>query len=388
MFKELLPAIENSILEASGVIPVVFEGLELTLERNTPVASSSRHNSHELLCLRSGKCEFTIDGNKFVLENRTTLVIKPNVDHAVRVISDQVDMFVLYFGFSRDIEVPSRALDQINMQNKKLDEEKKLADEYSNGEALSTLVIDNSRYVKPSEQQQNAKPHSGPSVSVPYIMAPTSLESFLKYAGGVTNADSVASHVLADESAEEENAKEALDSSSEKPYIIISGTQKKAIAQVMERIVEESKSQLYSKNLMMQILTVELMVTLSRAIRSEWEESLRVKNGKVRELVIIARDYIDQNFDRGISVADAASYVFLSQGYFTRAFRDELGISPMNYLMRKRITKACELLENKEIKVSGIALSTGFSSPQRFNVAFRKQMGMTPMEYRKLHENK
>ena len=79
---------------------------------------------------------------------------------------------------------------------------------------------------------------------------------------------------------------------------------------------------------------------------------------------------------------EAASYVFLSQGYFTRAFRDEFGISPMNYLMQIRIEAACRLLTQKEIKVSGIATSVGFSSPQRFNVAFRKQKGMTPMEYR------
>ena len=143
------------------------------------------------------------------------------------------------------------------------------------------------------------------------------------------------------------------------------------------------KDKQYSKELMMQILTVELMITLSRALCREWEESLRVKNGKARELVLIAKDYLDHNFDRGISVADAASFVYLSQGYFTRAFRDELGISPMGYLMRKRIEKSCELLENNEIKVSGVACQVGFSSPQRFNVAFRKQMGMTPMEYRR-----
>ena len=92
---------------------------------------------------------------------------------------------------------------------------------------------------------------------------------------------------------------------------------------------------------------------------------------------------MDENFDQGITVSDAAAYVFLSQGYFTRAFRDDTGISPMNYLMKKRIEKACKLLQNNEIKVSAISLQSGFSSPQRFNVAFRKQMGMTPMEYRK-----
>lgn len=330
MLDELLPVIENTILTSSGAIPVVFEGIEHTLEKKTPVSTSSRHSSHELLYLRNGKCEFTISGRKIVLDKGSTLIIKPNTEHAVKVMSEQADMFVLYFGFSRDAETVSKAVTQMNL---------------------------------PKKSEEPNKPHSGPSVSVPYIMAPTSLESFFEFASGSEDME---------------------DDMASQPYVVISGTYKKSISSIMEKIVEESKNQLFSKELMMQIMTVELMITLSRAIRSEWEESLRVKNGKARELVLIAKEFMEQNFDTGISVADAASYVFLSQGYFTRAFRDELGISPMAFLMKKRIGKACELLANNEIKVSGIAMQIGFSSPQRFNVAFRKQMGMTPMEYRRM----
>lgn len=190
----------------------------------------------------------------------------------------------------------------------------------------------------------------------------TSLESFFNFADGQ----------------DETNSKL-------QPYITISGSYKKSISNLMERIVEEKKDDNFSKELMLEILTVELMIVLSRALKKEWEANLQVKNGKARELVVLAKDYIDSNYESGITVANAASYVYLSQGYFTRAFRDEFGVSPMAYLMKKRIDKACELLENPEIKVSGIAIQAGFSSPQRFNVAFRKQMGQTPLEYRKQH---
>lgn len=175
------------------------------------------------------------------------------------------------------------------------------------------------------------------------------------------------------------------DSVENQSFTVLSGTYKKSIVSIMERIVEERQEDYISKDLMLRILTVELMITLSRALKKEWEESLRVKNGKTRELVNIAKEYIDANYEHGITVANAASYVFLSQGYFTRAFRDEFNMSPMSYLMKKRISKACELLENNEIKVSAVASQAGFSSPQRFNVAFRKQTGMTPLEYRKQH---
>ena len=300
MFDRLLPAIEESIKSDSGMVPVVFEGLDHIMEKKTPKADMSKHNTHELFYLRNGSVEFTIDGQKVSVEKGKALIIRPNTPHCVRILSAVADTIVLYFGFARDRDNTGRA--------------------------------------QPS------------------------LESFMDFAAG-----------------EEDTSKE--------PYIIISGPYKKNISTLMERIVEETNGDLFAKDLMMQILTVELMITLSRALKSEWEESLRVRNGKARELVIIAKEYIDSNYDRGITVANAASYVYLSQGYFTRAFRDEFGISPMSYLMKKRIERACELLENKEIKVSGVAAQAGFSSPQRFNVAFRKQMGITPMEYRKEHSS-
>jgi AraC-like DNA-binding protein len=169
-----------------------------------------------------------------------------------------------------------------------------------------------------------------------------------------------------------ESAPADVDTPPADPFISIRGRSRQDIAAIAERILRESREDAYAKNLMMQLLTVELLVTLARGLREEWEEGLRKRTGKARELVRIARDYIVENFDRDISVADAAGYVFLSQGYFTRAFRDETGMSPMAFLMQVRVARACKLLEQRDIKISGIASMVGFSSPQRFNAAFRK----------------
>ena len=167
------------------------------------------------------------------------------------------------------------------------------------------------------------------------------------------------------------------------PFILIRGKNRQDIAALIERIINENRQDFYGRELMMHLMTMELLVAVARGIREEWEESLRVRTGKARELVRIARGFIVENHDRDISVADAAGYVFLSQGYFTRAFRDETGMSPMSFLMQVRVDHACKLLEQRDIKVSGVASQVGFSSPQRFNAAFRKHVGKTPMEYRR-----
>lgn len=172
----------------------------------------------------------------------------------------------------------------------------------------------------------------------------------------------------------------------DKDAMLIKGKGRREIADVVEAIIKENEQQEYGKVIMLQALGLQLLVEFSRALKAEWEESLKVKTGKAKELVHIARDFIEANYDRSITVADVAGHVFLSQGYFARAFRDEMGMSPMSYLMTVRVRRACELLLETDMKVSTIAKKVGFSSPQRFNAAFRKQMKTTPMAFRKAEE--
>ncbi len=328
MSNKLLSAIEDDVFLSEGSVPIVIEGLEHSYDTKDSLPDESMHNSHELLYLREGKIDLIIGSETVTLTKGSVVVIRPLVRHKLVIRSSKADMLNLYFGFVHDTS-DLEATKESRKTNK----------------AIHT-------------KSNNA----GPSVSIPGSLAKISLESFLKFADlGVTEDNDI----------------------TRQPFFVIKGNEKKEINQLSERIVLEEAENRYAKDLMVHTLMVELMIILSRAIRGEWEESLRVKNGKAKELVAIAKQYMDENFDQGITVSEAASYVFLSQGYFTRAFRDDTGISPMNYLMKKRIEKACKLLQNNEIKVSAISLQSGFSSPQRFNVAFRKQMGMTPMEYRK-----
>ena len=327
MFDKLLPEIVDGVISASGSVPVVIEGIEHTYDTSASLPEISYHNSHELLYLREGRIDAVINGETISLDKGKILIIRPLVKHKLTIKSRKADMFNLYFGFVHDVK-----------------------------ELGNSATVD----INPGVKINSA----GPTVMIPGSMAQIPLENFLQFADlGITEDNEMA----------------------RQPFFLVNGSEKKEISILAEQIVDEKAGDKYAKEFMIHTLTVELMIHLSRAMRNEWEENLRVKNGKARELVKIARQYMDENFEQGITVAEAAQYVFLSQGYFTRAFKDELGISPMNYLMRKRIEKACELLENNEIKVSSIAVQSGFSSPQRFNVALRKLMGKTPMEYRKEH---
>lgn len=77
-----------------------------------------------------------------------------------------------------------------------------------------------------------------------------------------------------------------------------------------------------------------------------------------------------------------ADHFSLSSAYLSRIFRQETGISLTDYVNRKRIERAQELLRQHDICIKDVALQAGFSTEKYFYVVFRKITGVTPKQYR------
>lgn len=165
-------------------------------------------------------------------------------------------------------------------------------------------------------------------------------------------------------------------------FITLNAGSKREILIQLDKILKENGSSEIDSEFLNYLRVMELFVLLSRVLKAEWENSLKGKSLKIRQLMEISKEYLRDNFDKAISPGDAARYVFLSPSYFTRAFREYNESSPMNYLMGLRIGKACELLKDSDCKMGDIALEAGFCSQQRFNAAFKSNMGLSPMQFR------
>ncbi len=166
-------------------------------------------------------------------------------------------------------------------------------------------------------------------------------------------------------------------------FITLKVSQKNEIINILNRILKEKENIEIGSEFLNHLLVMELFVFISRALKMEWESSIRNKSPKIKELIHISAKYIHNNFERDITISDIAKYVFLSSSYFTRAFKDEMGVSPINYLLSVRVERAKEMLSGSDLKISDIALSVGFSNQQRFNEIFKKHTSMTPLQYRK-----
>ena len=99
-----------------------------------------------------------------------------------------------------------------------------------------------------------------------------------------------------------------------------------------------------------------------------------------------ALEYIQNNYSYGIKVSDAAAFVGISRSYLYTLFLKTLGLSPQEYLISYRITRASQLLVITDLPVEGIAQSCGYEDPLVFSKAFKKRMGMTPVRYRKVNQ--
>lgn len=170
-------------------------------------------------------------------------------------------------------------------------------------------------------------------------------------------------------------------------FIKLKVSQKNDIIVLLNRILREKAGDQLGSDLLNYLMLMELFVLISRALKAEWENSIKNKSPKIKELMQSAIRFVHNNYEREISITDIAKYVFLSPSYFTRAFKENTGLSPMQYLLNVRIKRACELLLESDMKAGEIAHSVGFSNQQRFNDMFKKQMKMTPMQYRNTSKN-
>lgn len=88
--------------------------------------------------------------------------------------------------------------------------------------------------------------------------------------------------------------------------------------------------------------------------------------------------YIKDNLTSTITVADLAKTVGFSEGYFIRAFRQAIGVTPYQYIMRERVAAAEALMMAGGLPMSGIAEKVGFPSASAMSRAFRKYRGHSP----------
>ncbi|MCL6611679.1 MAG: helix-turn-helix domain-containing protein [Peptococcaceae bacterium] len=107
------------------------------------------------------------------------------------------------------------------------------------------------------------------------------------------------------------------------------------------------------------------------------------QSGTAARAVARAKQYINENYARDISLDDLARHVFLSPFYLSRVFSEEAGVSITDYLKKVRMNKAQSLLIGTDKPIAEIALAVGYKDPNYFSRVFKSITGKAPHQYRK-----
>lgn len=131
----------------------------------------------------------------------------------------------------------------------------------------------------------------------------------------------------------------------------------------------------------MEILIIRLMRNTALTVSTD----AQAVSGN-RQCAAVKR-YIDLHFKEPLTLEQLAQESHINKYYLSHSFKQEYGISPINYMINRRIEESKYLLAETDLSLSQIAQLLGFSSLSYFSQVFRRTQSLTPMEYRKNTKN-
>ncbi len=106
------------------------------------------------------------------------------------------------------------------------------------------------------------------------------------------------------------------------------------------------------------------------------------KSSRPKKIVNSAREYIKNHFSQGeLSLEQIAASLYINSGYLRAIFKRETGATITEYITDTRMTRAKELLESGNIKLSGVSEMVGYSDASYFSKCFKKYYGISPRDY-------
>lgn len=105
-------------------------------------------------------------------------------------------------------------------------------------------------------------------------------------------------------------------------------------------------------------------------------------------LVRQIKNYIDNNFHEDLDLTKISQYFHINLYYLSHVFKELTDVTPVQYLISRRIGEAQTLLISTQKPITEIALMSGFGSASSFSALFLKQVGMPPSQFRKKYVTK
>jgi len=147
---------------------------------------------------------------------------------------------------------------------------------------------------------------------------------------------------------------------------------------IHHELVSEGKgSQLYVEGIA-QSLAVHLIRNYASG-ESEEGRQAALPGYKLRR----AMAHLEEHLGEPFNLAQLAATAGMSEFHFSRLFKKATGVSPSRHLIRQRIARAQQLLQETDLSIIRVGIAVGYSSPSHFAQVFKRETGLLPSQYRK-----
>ena len=109
---------------------------------------------------------------------------------------------------------------------------------------------------------------------------------------------------------------------------------------------------------------------------------LLIKSQEHTSIMKAVRKYVDDHYGEHITMEDVAASVSMSPSYLSSLFKEKMGMTVHDYLVRVRIEKSIELLGRRDLSIKQVMQQCGIESQSYYNRIFKKMIGLTPGKYR------
>ena len=176
----------------------------------------------------------------------------------------------------------------------------------------------------------------------------------------------------------------SLEINSENQLFIISDTSQ-TLKQYLDLALIEKEQRFRGSEIILKKLLECVMVHILRNNElSIKDSSIQVKHNEIE----IIQQYIRDNFSKKLTLDDLSELVNINKYYLIRLFKQQTGLSPIDYLIHVRLAEAEKLLAHSNVTVSKISDMVGFHSPSHFSKTFKESNHCTPSTYRKRYASK
>lgn len=150
------------------------------------------------------------------------------------------------------------------------------------------------------------------------------------------------------------------------------------------KLLHEKNTSQLGNELMMKVYVMELVVLILRS-GNEAASQPQLKTSATKKdqqnLVNNIIYYIETHHNEDISLETLSDKLYISSTYISKVFKQETGDSPINYLIKVRLNRAKQLLENQKVTVKEAAEIVGYQDAYHFSKLFKKHYGRSPSEF-------